>query len=143
MNPRAGNAMRDGRAGRMTGALASAIALGAALALGVLWLGNPPPKTAAASGRPNVLMISIDTLRADHLSAYGYPRKTSPGIDALAARGVLFENAYSHSPKTAVSHMSILTGLTPEAHGVRQWRPLGGRRLSEDVPTLASLLRFE
>jgi arylsulfatase A-like enzyme len=90
---------------------------------------------------PNILLISIDTLRADHLSSYGYKRPTSPSIDRLAARGVLFEHAYSHSPKTALSHMSLMTSLLPEAHGVEQWSTEGSERLSDDIPTLATLLK--
>jgi len=91
--------------------------------------------------RPNVLLVSIDTLRADHLSAYGYERRTTPILDALAQEGVLFEQAFSHSPKTAISHMSILTGLYPESHGVLQLATAGVPRLSGQIPTLATLLR--
>ncbi|MGH7785431.1 MAG: sulfatase family protein [Candidatus Binatia bacterium] len=98
-------------------------------------------RTAPARRLPNLLLISIDTLRADHVSAYGYDRPTTPAIDALAARGVTFGQAYSHSPKTAISHMSIMTGLLPEAHGVEQWQSNGAERLSDDIPTLASLLK--
>lgn len=64
------------------------------------------------------VLISIDTLRADHLGSYGYGRDTSPFLDSLAARGVLFENAYVQLPGTLPSHMSMLTGLYPEEHGV-------------------------
>lgn len=100
----------------------------------------------APSGRParpfNVVLVSIDTLRADHVSAYGYARPTSPSMDALASSGVLFENAYSHSPKTAPSHMSLMTGLLPEVHRVKnQRRPFGGERLAEEIPTLALFLQ--
>ena len=121
--------------------------LAALLGLGLValcvgwWLRFQPAELLSASGRPNVVMISIDTLRADHLSLYGYSRETSPRIDALARRGVTFDNAFAHSPKTAVSHMSLFTGLTPEAHGVRQWAKVSSRRLSDDIPTLASLLQ--
>lgn len=66
----------------------------------------------------NVILISIDTLRADHLGAYGYRRDTSPFFDRLAARGVLFERAISQIPGTLPSHMSIFTGLYPVEHGV-------------------------
>lgn len=90
--------------------------------------------------RSDILFISIDTLRADHLSLYGYERSTTPGIDELASRAIVFENAYSQSPKTAISHMSMLTGLYPEAHGVRQWTAESGQRLSDDIPTLATIL---
>lgn len=101
------------------------------------------PVSRTRPGRPfNVVLISIDTLRADHVSAYGYARPTSPNMDALAGAGVLFERAYSHSPKTAPSHMSVMTGLLPEVHRVKnQKRPAGGERLAEEIPTLALFLR--
>jgi arylsulfatase A-like enzyme len=92
--------------------------------------------------RPNVILISIDTLRADHLSAYGYARETAPRIAAFARRAIVFEEAWSHSPKTAASHMSLMTGLYPEVHGVGN--PGSDRvrvRLSDEIPTLAELLR--
>ena len=66
-----------------------------------------------------LLVLSIDTLRADRLGAYGYERKTSPRIDAFARSAVLFEEVYSNSPKTASSHMTLFTSLMPTAHGVR------------------------
>jgi arylsulfatase A-like enzyme/Tfp pilus assembly protein PilF len=66
-----------------------------------------------------VILISIDTLRADHLPAYGYSQVETPHIDRLRADSVLFENAYSHSPLTLPSHLSVLTGLLPYEHGVR------------------------
>jgi arylsulfatase A-like enzyme len=61
-------------------------------------------------GSPNILVIVVDTLRADHLSAYGYARATSPNFDRIAKQGVLFENAYSASSWTLPSHASLLTG---------------------------------
>lgn len=68
---------------------------------------------------PNVVLISIDTLRADHLSAYGYPRATSPNIDAWAAgSAALFENAVAQAPWTLPSHVSMFTGLDALRHGV-------------------------
>lgn len=69
-------------------------------------------------GRPNIILISIDTLRADHLGCYGYSRPTSPVIDGLAAQGVVFTQAFSHAPYTLASHMSLLTGLYPGRHRV-------------------------
>jgi arylsulfatase A-like enzyme/Flp pilus assembly protein TadD len=66
-----------------------------------------------------VILISIDTLRSDHLPAYGYSEVETPSIDALRADGVLFTHAYSHYPLTLPSHTSILTGLLPPDHGVR------------------------
>ena len=68
--------------------------------------------------RPNILLISLDTLRADHLSAYGAPRETASAIAALAARGILFTSAEAANNWTLPSHMSIFSGLTPAAHGV-------------------------
>ena len=67
----------------------------------------------------SLILISIDTLRADHLPAYGYGAVRTPAIDALAARGVVFESAYAHAPQTLPSHASILSGRLPFEHGVR------------------------
>src|SRR5688572_8062213 len=67
--------------------------------------------------RPNVLLVSIDTLRADHLSCYGYERPTSPRLDRLAKEGVLFERAVSTTSWTLPAHLSMLTGLPISAHG--------------------------
>jgi arylsulfatase A-like enzyme len=92
------------------------------------------------TSRPNVILVSIDTLRADHLGVYGYPRATSPVIDRFAADATVFERAYSQSPKTAPSHMTLLTGLYPEAHGVRNWEEGGNDSLAAEIPTLASVL---
>ncbi len=72
----------------------------------------PTPKP----GAPNVLVITVDTLRADRLGCYGYPRPTTPKIDALAARGVRFTNAYSSAPWTLPSYGSLFTGLLPGEH---------------------------
>lgn len=66
-----------------------------------------------------IVLISIDTLRADRLPAYGYTRTRTPNVDRLIADGVLFEQAYSHSPQTLPAHTSILSGELPFAHGVR------------------------
>ena len=116
------------------------LAAGLALTVGVKLLIDQASLPDRGADRPDILMISIDTLRADHMGAYGYERPTTPGLDELAADALLFENAFSHSPKTAISHMSMLTGLYPLAHGVRQWDEQGGERLSDDIPTLATLL---
>jgi arylsulfatase A-like enzyme len=79
--------------------------------------------------RPNVILISADTLRADHVGANGYPRATTPTIDALAASGVNFTRAYSHAPNTAPSHTSILTSLYPSVHGVLQHGQIPNEKL--------------
>lgn len=83
------------------------------LALTLAGCGPSPPKPVRG-----YLLISIDTLRADVLGSYGYPKPTSPFLDSLAARSVLFENAYVQLPGTLPSHMSMLTGLYPMEHGV-------------------------
>src|SRR5262245_20017333 len=75
----------------------------------------PQPRT----DRPNVLLITIDTLRADRLGCYGYRNATTPTLDGLAARGVRFKTAVAHTPLTGPSHASILTGLSPLGHGFR------------------------
>ncbi|HEX7192896.1 MAG TPA: sulfatase, partial [Thermoanaerobaculia bacterium] len=66
-----------------------------------------------------VILISIDTLRADHLPAYGYKNVDTPAIDAFRRDAILFENAYSHVPMTLPSHVALLTGLLPPGNGVR------------------------
>jgi arylsulfatase A-like enzyme len=86
--------------------------------------------------RPSIVLISVDTLRADHLSAYGYARKTSPSIDALAARGLLFEDVLVPEPQTSPSHASMLTGVNPFKHGVIT----NGFKLVDGVDTIASAL---
>jgi arylsulfatase A-like enzyme/Flp pilus assembly protein TadD len=69
--------------------------------------------------QPPVILISIDTLRSDHLPVYGYRGIATPNFDAFRADAVLFERAYSHAPLTLPSHATILTGLLPSEHGVR------------------------
>ncbi|PYX09114.1 MAG: hypothetical protein DMG88_07370 [Acidobacteria bacterium] len=97
----------------------------------------------AASGSPNVLVIVIDTLRADHLSSYGYARTTSPQIDQLAKNGVLFENAIAPCSWTLPSHASLLTGRYPFEHGLKNVQPwLGwGERNLNGLATLGEALQ--
>jgi len=88
---------------------------------------------AAPANAPNVLLITLDTLRADHVGAYGYSRPTTPNIDRLAGRGVLFEQAMANSSWTLPAHASLFTGRYPHEHGA-SWRvPLNGagRTLAE------------
>lgn len=73
---------------------------------------------AATSRPPDMLVVVVDTLRADHLGVYGYERATSPGIDAWAAKATVFDRAYAHSGWTLTSFASLLTGLPPHEHGV-------------------------
>jgi choline-sulfatase len=70
------------------------------------------------SSSPDVFLITIDTLRADHVGCYGYKQVETPALDALAADGVRFTHAFTHSPITNTSHATILTGLLPSVHGV-------------------------
>jgi tetratricopeptide (TPR) repeat protein len=86
-----------------------------------------------------VILISIDTLRADHLPLYGYTKIATPNIDALRRDGILFENAYSHCPMTLPSHVSMLTGLLPAEHEVRN--NLGYRFDASKHPTIAQQLK--
>jgi arylsulfatase A-like enzyme/tetratricopeptide (TPR) repeat protein len=88
--------------------------------------------------RPPVVVISIDTLRSDHLPAYGYRGVKTPAIDAFARDAIVFERAYSHSPLTLPSHATILTGLLPAATGVRD---NAGFRLDPNRATLAEVLK--
>src|SRR5262245_60938202 len=67
---------------------------------------------------PNVILITIDTLRADHLSLYGYARNTSPNVDGFARDGLWFRNCYSQSSTTFASHVSLFTGRYPGSNGV-------------------------
>jgi len=87
--------------------------------------------------RPNVLVITIDTLRADHLGCYGYGLARTPAIDKLAGESVRFIDAVSSAPITMPSHSSIFTGLFPPAHGVRD---NGAYALGENAVTLAERL---
>ena len=97
--------------GRRWAAIAAVLL--AALALAVAWRARAGPR------RPNLLLVTIDTLRADHVGAYGAREAHTPSLDALAARGVRFAHAETAVPITGPSHASILTGLYPPLHGVR------------------------
>jgi arylsulfatase A-like enzyme len=87
--------------------------------------------------RPNILLVSIDTLRARSLGAYGYARDTSPFLDSIAERGALFENAITASVTTSPAHMSLFTGLYPVRHGIRE----GLHRKASHAVTLARHFR--
>jgi arylsulfatase A-like enzyme len=90
---------------------------------------------APAARRPNVVLISIDSLRADHLSCYGHSRPTSPRIDRLAAGGTRFGAAWSTTSWTLPAHVSMLSGRSVLGHGV-----IGESRIPTQVPMLAELL---
>ena len=86
---------------------------------------------------PNILIIVLDTVRWDHLSCYGYAKKTTPLIDQLAERGVLFQNAFSASCWTPPAHASLFTGMYPSSHGVF----MGDSCLDVPHQTFAEILR--
>jgi len=93
------------------------------------------PKDVSAT-RPHFILISIDTLRADRLGCYGYPKKITPHIDAFAAEGVIFRKAFAPANNTVRSHTSLFTSLQPVAHGAQQ------DRISVDLPpVLAEVLQ--
>ncbi|OGD11228.1 MAG: hypothetical protein A2Y86_08490 [Candidatus Aminicenantes bacterium RBG_13_62_12] len=94
----------------------------------------------AAAARPNVLLITVDTLRPDRLSCYSAAFVKTPEVDALAARGALFERAYAHNPTTLPSHANILTGMTPPFHGVSE---NSKSKLPDAALTLAEHLKGE
>ncbi|MGA9527047.1 MAG: sulfatase-like hydrolase/transferase [Terriglobales bacterium] len=90
-----------------------------------------------AAAKPDVFLITIDTLRADHVGCYGDKDVETPTLDSLAADGVRFTHAYTHSPITNTSHTTILTGLLPSVHGVTDF----GIPLSPQHATWAALLK--
>src|SRR5688572_1635863 len=99
---------------------------------------DPSPATVE---RPNVVLIAIDTLRADKLGCYGNGLGLSPSIDALAAQGARFEQAFSHAPWTLPSFASLMTSLHPEEHGAGGSLGAPFRALAEEAETLPELLR--
>ena len=109
--------------------------------MGALMLGACSDPVSAEAHPRNLFVVSLDTLRADALGAYGNTRGTSPFLDEFAADGVLFENAYSHTPKTAPAHMSLFSGLEPRVHGLGNFGTTGDQKLSKDVITLAQVLK--
>src|SRR6185503_9883290 len=111
-----------------------------AVCLAAGWLGwrNGWLVGRAIAGRPSVLLVSIDTLRADHVGSYGYRAAATPVIDALAARGLRFEQAETVTPLTLPAHASLLSGTFPAFHGVRD---NGSFYVGDEVTTLAEALK--
>ena len=113
--------------------------LAAAIIVGAVWFFVG--RSGGGGDRPdNIFLISIDTIRADRMSCYGYGPKTTPNIDAFVGNAVLFENCFSNIPLTLPAHASMLTGLIPPAHGVQD---NFGMVLSESVVTLPERLQAE
>ena len=99
-----------------------------------------PAAVPALSGRPNIVLLTLDTTRADHLGSAGWAFAATPNLDALAGRGLRFERCDSAAPITLPSHATILSGLLPPRHGVRD---NGTFVLAASVPTLAERLAAE
>ena len=98
-----------------------------------------PALAAAAADPPNVILITLDTVRADRMGFLGSKLGLTPQLDALASEGVVFEHAYSQAPITPVSHATILTGTFPQFHGIRNF----GDRLPPTVPFLPDVLHAQ
>jgi arylsulfatase A-like enzyme len=118
-------------------------------ALAALMLFAAHPAAAAdelhTCGSPSVILIVVDTLRADHLGTYGAPRFTSPELDAYARHGAVFEHAYAPSPWTLPTVASVFTGLLPAQHGAGTLLTVGAKvlyaKLDDRPPTLGERLR--
>ncbi len=122
-------------------ATAFAVLLAGAVAVSVVAAGSNlrlgPPETPPPKGAANLLLITLDTTRADRLGAYGGPPGLTPNLDRLAASGIIFDRAYCPMPLTGPSHAALLTGLSPRELGVVQ----NGVPLDADAPTMAEVLR--
>lgn len=105
------------------------------LAVGALLA--PASSMAASEPRPHILVLSVDTLRADRMGSYGYARKTSPHIDGLLAKGARFADARTIEPLTAPALASMLTSLPPHEHGSTR----NGLRVRSELPSLPKILR--
>lgn len=111
-----------------------------ALTLALLASCGPTERTPDASRDLNLLLVTLDTTRADHLSCYGGAEGVTPNLDALAADGIRFERALSTAGLTPMSHASMLTGRNPYAHGLRVFFGDLDHSLPRDVPSLPELL---
>lgn len=96
-----------------------------------------PAQVLSTPFRPNIILVTVDTFRPDHIGYYGYPKNTSPHLDAISQEGVFFKQAFSSSGWTTPGLISILTSLYAPTHGV----DIRGRRLDRDVETLPEVLR--
>jgi len=124
---------------RVALAVIAVIAVMAALALSSCGAGPSrpdAPNAARPAKPPDILIVTVDTLRADHLSAYGYTGNRTPTIDGLLARGVTFTNATTPMPRTTPALATMLTGLPPQLHGSREVN-----QAIRDVPLVSEILR--
>ena len=95
-------------------------ATGAFLGVAIVLACGTPPSDGPA---PNIVLVTLDTLRVDHVGAYGDGRGITPNLDRLAARGLVHENAFTTMPTTGPAHLSLFTGLLPSEHGGRANAP--------------------
>lgn len=116
---------------RLNGSAPVALLAAVAVVCAATWMSGRAAG-AAADARPNLVLITVDTLRADRVGAYGDRTAETPNIDALARRGVRFDAAFAHAPLTFPSHTSILTGELPSVHGARDngWEVLQPRAVT-------------
>ncbi|MDH3201042.1 MAG: sulfatase-like hydrolase/transferase [Myxococcales bacterium] len=122
----------------MTGFLSRAAIC--AISVALIWGCERSASDDVGSARPNVVVITIDTLRADRLGCYGYKPARTPHIDKLATQGVRVEHAIAPAPTTLPSHTTIFTGLEPPAHGVRDNASF---LVPDEAVTLAERLKAE
>lgn len=138
---RSGKAGGDVRLGRLGIAVLVAAVVGALMLLPSILSSRPVRADGSQTvrggpKRPNVVLIVLDTVRADHLSVYGYSRPTTPGLERLASEGVTFEQALAPAPWTLPSHATLFTGLYPVQHHAGRLHP----RLDAHLTTLPELL---
>src|SRR5882757_5969486 len=107
------------------------------LLVGLAWAANPVPAKTVVSAHPNIILITLDTTRADRMGFLGSKRGLTPNLDAMARQGVAFTRAYAHVPITTASHTTILTGTYPQFNRVDDF----GIHLSPRLPYLPALLR--
>jgi len=117
--------------------LAVSTAVAVVIAASIVWQFLIPRDKIKKDSNSNVLLVTLDTTRADRLGCYGYPRAKTRNLDSLAAKGVRFQNVYCQAPLTTPSHCSILTGTYPLYHQVRN---NGSYALSSEMVTLAEVL---
>ncbi|GAM09275.1 iduronate 2-sulfatase [Geobacter sp. OR-1] len=103
----------------------------------------PAAPAAERNEYTNVILVSLDILRPDHLGAYGYPKETSPQIDRLAKQSVLFENAIAHSYLTPVAHMSVITGQYPRNHGMVSFEVSKNQVSQRTLPEILKLYGYQ
>ena len=134
---------RTGPARRAPPLAAAVLALAALLGLPACGPGAPESAEDLVFPDSNLMIISIDTLRADRLGVYGNERGLTPNLDRLAEESVLFESSYANSPKTASSHMTLFTSMLPTEHGLRNFAPRKGlplKAMAKNRLTLGQVL---